>query len=60
MAAYYTNNDYMSPQRTPYDYTYSRATMTSSLLDTIDKLKPSTLSTDIISGQACEKMLTDT
>jgi hypothetical protein len=59
MVAYYTNNNYISLQRMPYDYEYSRATMISQLLDTLDRLKPLTLSNDGISGQLCEKMLND-
>jgi hypothetical protein len=57
MATYYTNNNYTSPQRTPYHYGYSRATMTSQLLDTLDKPKPSTSSNNGISGQPSKKTL---
>jgi hypothetical protein len=57
MAAYYTNNDYISLQKMPYDYEYSRATMTSQPLDTLDDPKPLTLSNNGISGQPYEKML---
>jgi hypothetical protein len=59
MVAYYTNNDYISLWRVPYDYEYSRATMTSQPLDTLDEPKPLTLSNDGISGQPCEKILND-
>jgi hypothetical protein len=50
MAAYYTNNDYISLQRMPYGYGYYRATMTSQLLDTLDDPKPLTSSSDGISS----------
>jgi hypothetical protein len=59
IAAYYTNSDYISPLRMPYDYGYSRATMTSQPLDSLDEPKHSTLSNDGISGQSCEETLND-
>jgi hypothetical protein len=43
MATYYTNKDYTSLLRTPYNYRYSRATIISQILDTVDEPKPSTL-----------------
>jgi hypothetical protein len=60
MAIYYTNNDYISPWMMPYDYRYSRATMSSQPLDTMDEPKPSTSSNGGISGQPCEKILNHT
>jgi hypothetical protein len=57
IAVYYTNNNYISPQRMPYDYGYCRATMTSQPLDTLDELKHLTSSNNGISGQPCAKTL---
>jgi hypothetical protein len=59
IAAYYTNNDYISLQRIPYNYGYSRATMTSQPLDTLGEPKPLTSSNAGISGQPCEKTVND-
>jgi hypothetical protein len=55
IATYYTNSDYISLQKMPYDYGYCRATTTSQWLDTLDEPKPLTSSNDIISGQPCEE-----
>jgi hypothetical protein len=59
MAAYTFNNDYTSPPMMPYDYGYSKATMTSRPLDTLDGRKPLTSSDNVISGQPYEKMWND-
>jgi hypothetical protein len=59
MATYTINNDYISLLIMPYDYRYSKATMTSQPLDTPDERKPSTSSDNAISGQPYEKIWND-
>jgi hypothetical protein len=60
MAIYYTNSNYISPQKMPYDYEYCRATTTCQPLDTPDEPKPWTSSNEVISGQPYEEMWNDT
>jgi hypothetical protein len=60
MATFYTNKNYESPYKIPYDYGYSRATTTSQPLGILGKPKPSTSSNSGRGSQLCKMILNDT